>query len=116
MADCIFCKIVAKQIPARIVHEDADVVAFEDLNPQAPTHVLVVPKKHIATMDDLAPEDEAIMGKLYRAGSAIVRARGHTARGWRAVMNANADAGQTVFHIHLHVIAGRAMGWPPFPA
>jgi histidine triad (HIT) family protein len=115
MADCIFCKIVAKQIPARVVHEDDHVVAFEDLNPQAPTHVLVIPKKHVATMDDLGPEDEALVGKLYRAGSAIVKARGLTGRGGRAVMNANADAGQTVFHIHLHVIAGKAMGWPPFP-
>jgi len=116
MADCIFCKIVAKQIPARVVHEDADVIAFEDLNPQAPTHVLVIPRKHIPTLNDLAPEDDALVGKLFRAGAAIVKARGQDGRGWRAVINTNADAGQTVFHIHLHVVAGRAMGWPPFPA
>jgi histidine triad (HIT) family protein len=116
MADCIFCKIVAKELPARVVHEDADVVAFEDLNPQAPTHVLVIPKKHIPTLNDLAAGDEALVGKLCRAGAAIVKARGLDGRGWRAVMNTNADAGQTVFHVHLHVVAGRAMGWPPFPA
>ena len=113
MADCLFCKIAAKQLPARIVREDADTVAFEDLNPQAPTHVLVVPRKHVATLNDLGPEDEALVGKLFRAGAAIAAERGIAAPGWRAVMNANADAGQTVFHIHLHVLGGRAMRWPP---
>ena len=113
MADCIFCKIVEGKIPARKVHEDADVVAFEDLNPQAPTHVLVVPRKHVPTMNDLGPEDEALVGKLFRAGAKVAADRGIAAPGWRAVMNANANAGQTVFHIHLHVLGGRVMGWPP---
>jgi histidine triad (HIT) family protein len=113
MADCIFCKIAAKELPARIVREDADTVAFEDLNPQAPTHVLVVPRRHVATMNDLGPEDEALVGKLFRAGAAIAAERGFAASGWRAVMNANRDAGQTVFHIHLHVLGGRPMRWPP---
>jgi histidine triad (HIT) family protein len=113
--NCAFCKIVAKELPAKVVHEDADVLAFEDLNPQAPTHVLVVPRKHVATMNDIGPEDEALVGKLYRAGAAIAKARGIAGTGWRAVMNANRDAGQSVFHIHLHVLGGRRMGWPPFP-
>jgi histidine triad (HIT) family protein len=111
--DCLFCKIAAKSIPARIVHEDADVVAFEDIQPQASTHVLVVPRKHIPTLNDLAPEDDALLGTVFRAGAAIAKARGVDGSGWRAVMNTNADAHQSVFHIHLHVIGGRKMGWPP---
>jgi len=113
MADCIFCKIAAKGIPAKIVREDADTVAFEDLNPQAPTHVLVIPRKHLATAGDLGPEDEALVGKLLRAGAEIATQRGIAASGWRAVLNTNRDAGQSVFHIHLHVLGGRPMGWPP---
>jgi len=116
VADCIFCKIVAKQIPAKVVYEDAEVLAFEDLNPQAPTHLLVIPRKHIATLNDLAAEDEALLGKLHRAGAAIARTRGIAGSGWRAVMNVNRDAGQSVFHLHLHVLGGKPMGWPPFPA
>jgi histidine triad (HIT) family protein len=116
VADCIFCKIVSRQVPARVVHEDADVVAFEDLNPQAPTHVLVIPRKHISTANDLAPEDDALVGKLDRAAAAVAKARGLSGSGWRAVVNTNRDAGQSVFHVHLHVLGGRAMGWPPFPA
>ena len=115
MADCLFCKIVAKQIPAKLVHEDADVVAFEDINPQAPTHVLVVPRKHVPTLNDLGPEDEALVGKLARAAAAIAGTRGIGTSGWRAVMNVNRDAGQSVFHIHLHLLGGKRMGWPPFP-
>jgi histidine triad (HIT) family protein len=113
MADCLFCKIAAKQLPAKLVHEDADTVAFEDLNPQAQTHVLVVPRKHVATMNDFGPQDEALVGKLFRVAAQIAKARGHEAAGWRAVMNCNADAGQTVFHVHLHVLGGRRFGWPP---
>jgi histidine triad (HIT) family protein len=110
---CPFCAIVARKAPARIVHEDDDTLAFEDIRPQASTHVLVIPKKHIASMSELAPEDEALMGKVFRAGAAIARQRGLDAAGWRAAVNAGRDAGQTVFHIHLHVIGGRAFGWPP---
>jgi histidine triad (HIT) family protein len=116
VADCIFCRIVAKQIPAKVVHEDADVIAFEDLNPQAPTHVLVIPRKHVPTLNDLVEEDDALLGKLHRTGAAIAKARGFAGSGWRAVMNVNRDAGQTVFHVHLHVLGGKPMGWPPFPA
>jgi histidine triad (HIT) family protein len=113
MADCIFCEIVEREAPAKIVHEDADTVAFEDVNPQAPTHVLVIPRKHIATINDLAPEDDAVVGKMYRVAAAVARQRGIAETGWRTVMNANRDAGQSVFHIHLHVLGGRRMRWPP---
>jgi histidine triad (HIT) family protein len=113
MADCLFCKIIQKQIPARIVLEDPDVVAFEDIDPQAPTHVLVVPRKHIATLNEVAAEDEALMGKLFRAAARIAKERGLAERGWRAVVNVNKDAHQLVFHVHLHLLAGRAFQWPP---
>ncbi len=113
MADCLFCSIVARKIPAKIVHEDADTVAFQDINPQAPTHLLVVPRKHIPTMSDLAGDDEAIVGKMFRTAAKLAGDRGHAAPGFRVVMNQNRDAGQTVFHIHLHVLGGRHFGWPP---
>jgi histidine triad (HIT) family protein len=113
MSDCLFCKIVAKEIPAKVVHEDADVLAFEDIQPQAPVHVLVIPKKHIATLNDLAPADEPVAGKLFTAAAKIARERGLADRGWRAVVNVNKDAHQLVFHIHLHLLAGRAFHWPP---
>jgi histidine triad (HIT) family protein len=113
VADCLFCQIVARKIPARIVHEDAEVVAFEDIDPQAPVHLLVVPRKHVATLNDLAPEDDALAGKLLRVGAALARARGIADGGWRATVNVNRDAHQLVFHVHLHVMGGRAFGWPP---
>ncbi len=111
--DCLFCKIAAKSAAARIVHEDADVVAFEDIDPQAPQHVLVVPRTHLATLNDAGPEDDALLGKLLRAAAEVARTRGFAATGWRAVVNVGRDAHQLVFHVHLHVLAGRAMGWPP---
>ena len=113
MADCLFCKIVAKEIPAKVIHEDADTLAFEDINPQAPTHFLVIPKKHIATLNDVAAGDEPLMGKLFTAAAKLAAARGFADRGWRAVVNVNEDAHQLVFHVHLHVLAGRAFHWPP---
>jgi len=113
MPDCLFCDIVAKKIPARIVHEDAETLAFEDIHPQAPTHLLVIPRKHIPTLNDVAPEDEALMGKLFAAAAKLARERGFAERGWRAVVNVNRDAHQLVFHVHLHVLAGRGFGWPP---
>ncbi|WP_019627080.1 histidine triad nucleotide-binding protein [Thioalkalivibrio sp. ALJT] len=113
MTDCIFCKIVAGEIPARIVFEDDAVLAFEDLNPQAPTHVLVIPKKHIATLNDLSPEDAPVIGAMTRAAAAIARERGFAEDGYRTVMNCNQGGGQTVYHIHMHVLAGRALSWPP---
>ncbi len=113
MADCLFCKIAAKEIPAKIVREDADTVAFEDIHPQAPHHLLVVPRKHIATLNDLAPEDEAVVGKMFRAAASLARDRGIADPGWRAVVNTNPEGGQVVFHLHLHVLGGRRMRWPP---
>jgi histidine triad (HIT) family protein len=113
VADCLFCKIVAKEIPAKIVHEDADTVAFEDIDPQAPVHLLVVPRKHVPTLNDLGPADDAVMGKLLRVAADLARQRGIADRGWRAAVNVNRDAHQLVFHVHLHVLGGRAFGWPP---
>ena len=111
--DCLFCKIIKREIPASIVYEDDRVLAFNDINPQAPTHVLVVPKRHIATLSDLTPDDDAIVGEVVRRGAAIAGERGIAAAGFRTVFNTNREAGQTVFHIHLHLIGGRAMHWPP---
>jgi histidine triad (HIT) family protein len=111
--DCLFCKIIAREIPASIVYEDDRVVAFNDINPQGPTHVLVVPKRHIATLNDLAEGDDAIVGELVRRAAGIAKERGIDAGGFRAVFNTNRDAGQTVFHIHLHLIGGRSLAWPP---
>jgi histidine triad (HIT) family protein len=111
--DCLFCKIIKREIPASIVYEDDRVLAFNDINPQAPTHVLVIPKRHIATLSDLGPDDDAIVGEVVRRAAAIARERGIDAAGFRAVFNTNKEAGQTVFHIHLHVIGGRPMRWPP---
>jgi histidine triad (HIT) family protein len=110
---CLFCKIVNREIPASIVYEDDRVLAFNDINPQAPTHVLVVPKRHIPTLNDLLPEDDEIVGELVRRAAAIAAERGIAAPGYRTVFNTNAAAGQTVFHIHLHLVGGRSLGWPP---
>jgi histidine triad (HIT) family protein len=113
MADCLFCKIVTRDVPASIVYEDDRVLAFNDINPQAPTHVLIVPKRHIASLNDLTPEDDQIVGELVRRAASMAEARGIAAGGYRVVFNTNRDAGQTVFHIHLHLLGGRAMHWPP---
>ena len=113
MADCLFCKIIAGEIPGAIVYQDERVVAFKDINPQAPTHVLAVPRRHIATLNDLTPADDGIVGELVRRGAAIAREHGHAGGGYRTVFNCNANAGQTVFHIHLHVLGGRRFTWPP---
>jgi histidine triad (HIT) family protein len=113
MADCLFCKIIARQIPASIVYEDDRVLAFNDINPQAATHVLVVPKQHIATLNDLSADHDALVGEMVRRAAAIAGDRGISTGGFRTVFNTNSDAGQTVFHIHLHLIGGRSLGWPP---
>jgi histidine triad (HIT) family protein len=113
MTDCLFCKIIERQIPGSIVYEDNHVLAFNDINPQAPTHVLLVPKRHIASLDDLMPGDDQIVGELVRRAAAIAKERGIAAGGYRTVFNTNRDAGQTVFHIHLHLLGGRSMQWPP---
>jgi histidine triad (HIT) family protein len=113
MSECLFCRIVAGKIPAKLVYEDPEVVAFEDIEPQAPVHLLVVPRKHVPTLNDLAPEDDALAGKLLRVAAALARERGIAERGWRAAVNVNRDAHQLVFHVHLHVLGGRVFGWPP---
>ena len=110
---CLFCRIIAGEIPSKKVFEDARLVAFQDINPQAPTHVLVVPREHVATLNDLDPAHDALVGEMVRRAAAIAAERGHAAGGYRTVFNCNADAGQTVFHIHLHVLGGRSFGWPP---
>jgi histidine triad (HIT) family protein len=111
--DCLFCKIAGGDIPAAIVYQDERLVAFKDINPQAPTHVLVIPRAHIATLNDLAGDHDTVVGELVRRASLIAKELGHAENGYRAVLNCNADAGQTVFHIHLHLLAGRPMTWPP---
>lgn len=113
MADCLFCRIIKGEIPGTVVYQDERVVAFKDINAQAPMHVLVVPRRHIASLNDLRPEDDGIVGELVRRGAALAREQGFADRGFRTVFNTNADAGQTVFHIHLHVLGGRSFGWPP---
>jgi len=113
MSTCLFCRILSGAVPASKVFEDDRVVAFDDINPQAPMHVLVVPKTHVATLNDLAPGHDGLVGALVRTGAAIARTRGFDESGYRTVFNCNAGAGQTVFHIHLHVLGGRTMTWPP---
>jgi histidine triad (HIT) family protein len=113
MNDCLFCKIVTRDIPAKILYEDDHLLAFEDINAQAPLHALLIPKKHIATLNDLTAEHDAIVGEMIRRAAALAKERGYADRGFRTVFNANRDAGQTVFHIHLHVLGGRAFHWPP---
>jgi histidine triad (HIT) family protein len=110
---CLFCRIVSGEIPSTPVYSDDRVYAFADINPQAPLHVLVVPKRHIATLNDLGEGDDGIVGEMVRRAAAIARERGHDDGGYRTVFNCNADAGQTVFHVHLHLLAGRRLGWPP---
>jgi histidine triad (HIT) family protein len=110
---CLFCRIIAREIQASVVYEDDHVLAFNDINPQAPTHILVVPKRHIDTLNALTAEDDQIVGEVTRRAAAIAQERGIAAGGYRTVFNTNRDAGQTVFHIHLHLLGGRTMGWPP---
>ena len=113
MPDCLFCKIITGEIPATLVHEDDRLVAFLDVNPQAPTHILIVPRRHIATLNALTARDDGIIGEMLRRAALIAADRGHAETGYRTVFNCNADGGQTVFHIHLHLLGGRAMQWPP---
>lgn len=110
--DCLFCKIGAKKIPSKIVYEDDDIFAFEDISPQAPSHVLLCPRKHFASLDDATPEDQAIIGKLHLVAAQIARAR-NLLPGYRTVFNNGSGAGQSVFHLHLHLLGGRQFRWPP---
>jgi histidine triad (HIT) family protein len=109
--DCLFCRIVRKEIPAKLVAEDEHSLAFRDINPQAPVHVLVIPKEHVPSLDDAT--DPTLLGRLSLMAAEIARTEGITAGGYRTVMNTNRDAGQTVFHVHLHLLGGRSMHWPP---
>ncbi len=110
---CLFCRIVAGEVPASKVYEDERLVAFKDINPQAPMHVLIIPRAHVATLNDLVAEHDSLIGEMVRRGAALAAASGHAADGFRTVFNCNRGAGQTVFHVHLHVLAGRQLGWPP---
>jgi histidine triad (HIT) family protein len=112
-SDCLFCKIVAGEVPAEIVYSDDDVIAFEDINPQAPTHTLIIPREHLATLDDLDEGKEAIAGKVLLAARTVARQKGLDKTGYRLVANCLESAGQTVFHIHVHLLGGRNLGWPP---
>ncbi len=113
MTDCLFCRMVKGEIKPDVVYEDEDVLAFRDLNPQAPLHVLVIPKMHLATLNDLDETHATLMGKLFLAAKKVAEQEGLAERGYRTVINCNAEAGQSVYHVHLHVLAGRAMHWPP---
>ena len=111
--DCLFCKMVRGEIKPDLVMQTAELIAFRDINPQAPTHILVVPRKHIATLNDLTAEDVALVGKLVLAARVIAQGEKLAEAGYRLVMNCNRGAGQTVFHLHLHLLGGRSMTWPP---
>lgn len=113
MSDTLFSKIAAGEIPADIVYEDDEVVAFRDIGPQAPTHVLVIPRKPIRTINDLEADDAVLVGKMFLAAKKIAEQEGIAEAGYRTVINCNAAAGQTVFHLHLHLLGGRPMQWPP---
>lgn len=112
-ASCLFCRIIDGQAAATVLHEDEHLVVIQDIKPQAPLHCLVIPRKHIPTLNDLSPEDDALVGEMFRRAAAMARERGFEGRGYRTVFNCNREAGQSVYHIHLHVLGGRPLGWPP---
>ena len=113
MTDCLFCNIRDGDIPCNFVYQDDDVLAFNDVNPQAPIHILIIPKKHIATINDIDADDEVVMGKMFSAAKIVAAQFGLSDDGYRLVVNCNEGAGQTVFHIHMHLLGGRDMNWPP---
>jgi len=113
MEECLFCSIVNKKVPANIVYEDEQVIAFRDINPQAPVHLLIMPKKHIPTIVDLTSEDKDLIGEIYLVAQKLASQESIAQCGFRIVANCNADAGQAVFHIHFHLLGGRKLGWPP---
>ena len=113
MTDCLFCKIIAGEIPGKFVYQDDQLVVLQDINPQAPLHLLVIPRKHIASLNVLAADDDPLVGSMFRRAAALAKEHGYEQRGYRTVFNTNREAGQTVFHIHLHLLAGRALTWPP---
>jgi histidine triad (HIT) family protein len=111
-ADCLFCKIAAKEIPAKFVYEDPEIFAFEDIGPQAPTHLLICPRRHIASLEDASEEDQLMLGRLQLVAAKLAQER-KLAEGYRTVINTGNAAGQSVLHLHLHLLGGRAMRWPP---
>src|SRR4051812_45313754 len=113
MADCLFCRIAGGEIPATVVYQDEAVLAFKGITPQAPLHVLIIPRRHIGSLNELTAADDDLVGRLVRTAASIAQEQGFGPGGYRTVFNCNADAGQTVFHIHLHLLAGRRLGWPP---
>jgi len=113
MSDCIFCKIISGEIPSEKVHEDEVVVAFRDINPQAPTHIVIIPRKHVPSLDDLVAQDDSVMGHLVRMSAQIARSEDIAEGGYRLVGNCGAAAGQSVDHVHFHLLGGRQMEWPP---
>ena len=110
---CLFCRIVCREIPAKVVYEDEQVLAFDDIHPQAPVHTLVIPKLHLSSIAETTPEDAPLLGQLIRVGSQIARDKGVADTGYRLVANTGRHGGQTVFHLHLHLLGGRLMQWPP---
>ena len=112
-ANCLFCKIIAGDIPGEVVHQDDRCVVIRDINPQAPTHLLVVPHEHLESLDDASQKDESLLGHLLRVGARVANDAGHAESGYRTVINTGAGAGQSVFHLHVHVLGGRPMHWPP---
>jgi histidine triad (HIT) family protein len=113
MEGCVFCRIVAKEVQSKIAYEDEEVVAFHDVNPQAPVHILIVPRKHIPTLNDAVDEDQALLGKMMLVAQKLARELSVADSGYRLVLNTNRGAGQSVFHIHLHLLGGRLFHWPP---
>jgi len=113
MEGCVFCRVVAKEIQSKIAYEDEEVVAFHDINPQAPVHILIVPRKHIPTLNDAVDEDQALLGKMMLVAQKLAREFGVADSGYRLILNTNRGAGQSVFHIHLHLLGGRLFHWPP---
>ncbi|MEW6161766.1 MAG: histidine triad nucleotide-binding protein [Nitrospirota bacterium] len=111
--ECVFCRIIEKELPAKIIYEDDLSVAFEDVNPQCPVHTILIPKKHISTNLDIKEEDNALIGHLFQVANRIARDKGIAERGFRLVMNCNPESGQTIYHLHLHLLGGRRMYWPP---
>jgi histidine triad (HIT) family protein len=110
---CLFCRIIAGEIPGKFLHQDDRLVVLQDVNPQAPLHALVIPREHLATLNDLSPEHDGLIGEMFRRAALVAREHGMADSGYRTVFNCNRGAGQTVFHVHLHVLGGRSFAWPP---
>ena len=113
MKDCIFCKIAKRELPAKIVYEDDESVAFEDIHPKAPTHILIIPRRHLSTFLEASQDDDRLLGRLLLAANSIARQQGIADRGFRLVLNCNSEGGQVVFHLHLHLLGGRTLRWNP---